>query len=102
MTEFAARPVTDRGLVGEPANRHPATGYWSRWEKTTTTFGPVGRVGSTVGILLFLVAGVANTFFMLWVFEVIVGGWLSVEVWKPGWYVPPEGIDEDPASPGDR
>lgn len=62
----------------------------TRWAKTTTTFGPVGRVLSTVALLiplaLMIVGGLADPF--AWggaaVWAGVVMPWALRDVWKAG------------------
>jgi hypothetical protein len=67
-----------------------AAPHWSRWGKDATTFGPRGRVGITVTLVLFLVIGAFTQFLLLWLVEVIVGAWILKDVWRPAWVVPGE------------
>jgi hypothetical protein len=62
----------------------------TRWAKTTTTFGPVGRVLSTVALLiplaLMVIGGLADPF--VWGGIAVWGGvvmpWALRDVWKAG------------------
>jgi len=93
VTELAARPPLHEGFVGTPRHDHAASGHWSRWEKTPTTFGPAGRLGGTIFIVAWLISGFFYTFVIFWLAELFLGGWLIRDLWKPGWAVPasPEG-----------
>jgi hypothetical protein len=50
---LSPRPALhDRDFVGVPVHKRGNTPRWTRWQKTTTTFGPWGRIVATS--LLFL------------------------------------------------
>jgi hypothetical protein len=73
------------GLVaaGSPLIR-PAAPSTSRWTRSATTFGPVGR---TVGTLVLLTVGVWLAIFALvgaavWWFVVVP--WALRDLWRPG------------------
>lgn len=62
----------------------------TRWQKTPTTFGPVGRVLATVGVVvplvLMIVGGLADPFVWggagLW--GVVIMPWALRDIWKAG------------------
>jgi anti-sigma factor RsiW len=63
----------------------------TRWRKTTTTFGPVGRVLATVGLvvpfLFFVVAGILTggmTIFGAGIWGFVVMPWGLRDVWRAG------------------
>jgi hypothetical protein len=66
----------------------PATVRRSRWRKTQTTFGPVGRVlALIVPVPLFIVAGVVGDLFafgvaVIWAFVIMPMGLRAV--WRAG------------------
>ena len=92
VREFSARaPLHDGDFVATPRHTGGAAPHWSRWGKEATTFGPRGRVGITVTLVLFLVIGAFTQFLLLWLVEVIVGAWILKDVWRPAWVVPGEG-----------
>jgi hypothetical protein len=81
---FMTRPVPAAAVL-------PATVRRSRWRKTQTTFGPVGRVLWTlvlvVPVPLFLVAGVIGDIFAfgvagIWAFVIMPMGLRAV--WRAG------------------
>ncbi|HET6816387.1 MAG TPA: hypothetical protein VFH66_04090 [Mycobacteriales bacterium] len=62
----------------------------TRWAKTDTTFGPVGRVVSTVGLVVpfgvMIVGGITDPF--VWggaaVWGLVIMPWGLRDVWKAG------------------
>ena len=75
-----ARELTPRAAVWDPGTfvdaptvRGPSVPHWSRWEKTSTTFGPIGRVAWTCVVVAFLLSSVTRSPLML-LFELPVGG----------------------------
>ncbi len=78
--------------LGSPANER-AGGRYSRWEKTPTTFGPVGRSVLSVLLVAWIVSAFFTMFVVFWLILASVGAWILRDVWKPGW-VPVERIVE--------
>jgi hypothetical protein len=89
----AAMPATTGvpGLMIRPAPVLPPTVRRSRWRKTQTTFGPVGRVLWTIALVvpvpLFIVAGVVGDLFafgvaVIWAFVIMPMGLRAV--WRAG------------------
>jgi hypothetical protein len=79
------------GLMVRPAPVLPPTVRRSRWRKTQTTFGPVGRVLWTFALIvpvpLFIVAGVVGDLFAfgvagIWAFVIMPMGLRAV--WRAG------------------
>jgi hypothetical protein len=83
---------TRRIRLGSPAAGRTG-GRYSRWERTPTTFGPVGRSVLTVLLVGWMVSAFFTMFVVFWLILASVGGWILREVWKPGW-VPVERIVE--------
>jgi hypothetical protein len=93
-------PVAAPAPTGQPAAyvpmRHvptasaPPAVRWSRWEKTPTTFGPLGRVIATVGVvvplLVMVVGGIVDPFVWggagIWGF--VIMPWALRDIWKAG------------------
>ncbi|MBA3764334.1 MAG: hypothetical protein H0X05_02345 [Actinobacteria bacterium] len=87
MTEFAVRPpLHEGGFVGDPR----LDVRTSRWRASPTMFGPAGRIGVTMGTVVFLLIGLAQTGglaspFGLWFFL----GWAPAagivlrQTWRP-------------------
>ncbi len=75
--EFVDTPIVTKGPVP----------HWSRWEKSATTFGPVGRVGATVVAVLWLLASTARSPLTL-LFVLPLVGIVLREIWRPGWVLP--------------
>jgi hypothetical protein len=78
-------------LMIRPAPVLPPTVRRSRWRKTQTTFGPVGRVLWTIALVvpvpLFIVAGVVGDLFafgvaVIWAFVIMPMGLRAV--WRAG------------------
>jgi hypothetical protein len=87
----APSPVspTRHGPVAPPARVDRAT-RTTRWAKTDTTFGPVGRLVATVGLLaplaVMIVGGLVDPF--VWggaaVWGFVITPWGLRDVWKAG------------------
>jgi hypothetical protein len=86
---------TQRIRLGPPAVGRTG-GRYSRWERTPTTFGPVGRSVLTVVLVAWIVSAFFTMFVVFWLILASVGGWILREVWKPG-CVPVERIVESAA-----
>jgi hypothetical protein len=77
------RPIPAPSALAAPVRR-------TRWRKTSTTFGPVGRVLATLGVLVplavMVVGGLADPF--VWggaaVWGVVVLPWALRDIWKAG------------------
>jgi hypothetical protein len=81
-------PVWREGeFVDQPVHRGGAIPHWSRWEKSTTTFGPVGRVGiTTIAALWVLSAAGQSPITLVFVLPLVVV--LIRSVWQRGWVIP--------------
>jgi hypothetical protein len=91
VTQFAVRPPLHLGdFVGSPIPTGGHVSHWSRWEKSTTTFGPTGRVVATVILLATLLPAISygNIVYVL-TFPVAAALVLNA-VWAKGWVVPDE------------
>jgi hypothetical protein len=80
-------PIHHGDFVDVPHHAGPNVPHWSRWEASATTFGPVGRIGWTLGIIV----GGANAIFhspLMLVFLVPAILVLIHAIWRPGWVVP--------------
>jgi hypothetical protein len=65
ITRFAARaPLHHGDFVGSPIPTGGHIPHWSRWEKSATTFGPVGRVVATMLLFATLLPAIASGGFM--------------------------------------
>ena len=88
-TAGAAVPATWSGPVVAPRAAAQAV-RTSRWAKTDTTFGPLGRVLATVALLVplvvMLIGGMADPF--VWggaaVWGAVILPWGLRDVWKAG------------------
>jgi hypothetical protein len=108
-----ARELTPRAAVWKPGTfvdaptvRGPSVPHWSRWDKTSTTFGPIGRVAWTGVVVSFLLSALTRSPFML-LFELPAAAVILHGIWARGWVVPSEpanaarlrdAIPDDPAS----
>ncbi len=88
----------------EPIYTEGPVPHWSRWEKSTTTFGPVGRLAITAIAVLWVCSAAAQSpitlVFVLPLVVVIIRG-----VWQRGWVVPAHLVSEQhvgPAEPAPR
>ena len=83
-------PVHDGDFVGAPMAEGGHRPHWSRWERSTTTFGPAGRIVATTLIVLTLPLSLGFGMFLyaLW-FPLMAGALLSA-IWAKGWVVPDE------------
>lgn len=81
-------PVWAAGeFVDQPIVRSGAVPHWSRWEKSATTFGPIGRMTiSVVSVFWLLGAAVQNPLTTLFVLPLVVV--LLRSVWQRGWVIP--------------
>jgi hypothetical protein len=89
-----AEPAVTQSLMTRPHTAIPVlppTVRRSRWRKTQTTFGPIGRVFWTVALVvpfpLFIVAGVIGDFFafgvaVIWAAAIMPAG--LRHVWRAG------------------
>ena len=91
VTQFAARPPLHHGdFVGSPIPTGGHIPHWSRWEKSATTFGPVGRVIATVLLLATLLPAITFGGFMCLIAFPIAAAVVLRAVWAKGWVVPDE------------
>jgi hypothetical protein len=81
-------PVWREGeFVDQPIHRGGAISHWSRWEKSATTFGPLGRVAITmIAALWVLSAAGQSPITLVFVLPLVVV--LVRSVWQRGWVVP--------------
>jgi hypothetical protein len=89
VRELSARePVWHDGeFVDQPVHTGGAVPHWSRWEKSATTFGPVGRITiTTFAVLWVMSAALRNPLTILFVLPLMVV--LIRSVWQHGWVVP--------------
>ena len=81
-------PVWREGeFVDQPIHTGDAVPHWSRWEKSATTFGPVGRIAITaIGALWVCGAAVQSPITLVFVLPLVV--LLIRSVWQRGWVIP--------------
>ena len=89
-----ARELTPRAAVWEPGTfvevptvRGPSVPHWSRWEKTSTTFGPIGRIAWTGVVASFVVSALFGNPLLL-LFELPAASVVLHGIWARGWVVP--------------
>jgi len=91
VRQFAARaPLHHGDFVGSPIPTGGHIPHWSRWEKSATTFGPVGRVIATVLLVATLLPAITSGGFLYLIAFPIAGGVVLRSVWAKGWVVPDE------------
>jgi len=91
VTEFAVRaPLHNDDFVGSPIPTSGHIPHWSRWEKSATTFGPVGRVVATLLLVAMLLPGLTSGGFLYLIAFPIVASVVLRAVWAKGWVVPDE------------
>lgn len=64
--------------------------HWSRWEKSATTFGPVGRILLTLGFVLSIPPSWSFGMILYLVWAPVFGYVFLSSVWAKGWVVPDE------------
>jgi hypothetical protein len=64
--------------------------HWSRWEKSATTFGPVGRIGWTVAFVASVLVAGSNGMIIYVLMAPVVGWVLLPAIWAKGWIIPDE------------
>ena len=91
VTQFAARaPLHHGDFVGSPIATSGHIPHWSRWEKSATTFGPVGRVVATMLLFATLLPAVTSGGFMYLIAFPIAAAVILRAIWAKGWVVPDE------------
>ena len=91
VTQFAARaPVHHGDFVGSPILTGGHIPHWSRWEKSATTFGPVGRVVATMLLFATLLPAIVSGGFMYLITFPIAAAVVLRAGWAKGWVVPDE------------
>lgn len=91
-----ARELTPRASVWDPGTfvdaptvRGRAVPHWSRWEKTSTTFGPIGRTTCTGVVAAFVASSLLGNPLLL-LFELPIAAVVLHSIWARGWVVPGE------------
>ena len=83
-------PMHDGDFVGAPIGEGGHRPHWSRWEKSTTTFGPTGRIVATALVVLTLPLSIGFGMFMYALSFPVTAGLLLSAIWAKGWVVPEE------------
>jgi hypothetical protein len=86
--EFVDTPIVTKGAVP----------HWSRWERSSTTMGPVGRIVVTVVAISWVLSAATQSPITL-IFVVPLVGLIVREVWRRGWVIPPDRAATPPATP---
>lgn len=74
-------------FVDNPTHEGRTVPHWSRWERSATTLGPVGRtVATAVTVLWAMSCAVASPLTLIFVAPVM--SLVLYEIWQPGWIVP--------------
>lgn len=76
--------------VGMPIATGGNAPHWSRWERTATTFGPVGRLAWTAAFVASVLVAGANGVLVYVLMSPVVGWVLLSAIWAKGWVVPGE------------
>jgi hypothetical protein len=80
-------PVHHGDFVDTPHHTGPNVPHWSRWEASATTFGPVGRIGWTLGTVVVAINAIfQNPLLLLFLVPTVLV--LIHAIWRPGWVVP--------------
>ncbi len=91
VREFAPRaPLHHGDFVGSPIPTSGHIPHWSRWEKSATTFGPVGRVIATMLLFATLLPAISYGGFIYVITFPVAAAVVLRAVWAKGWVVPDE------------
>jgi hypothetical protein len=98
--ELTPRPPTwaPGEFVDTPIHTSGQVPHWSRWEKSATTLGPVGRVCATIVTVLW-VLGAAGSSPLTLIFVLPVAGVVLRAIWAKGWVVPGDDATVPPSAP---
>jgi hypothetical protein len=98
--ELTPRPPTwaADGFVDAPIHTGGTVPHWSRWEKSATTLGPVGRVTTTIAAVVWLLGAAFNSPVTL-VFVLPVVSVAVHAIWAKGWVVPGARTHTPPVAP---
>jgi hypothetical protein len=74
-------------FVDNPIHTSGPIAHWSRWEKSATTLGPIGRCLVTLFTVMWILgAGTRSSLTLLFVLPISII--VLRDVWKPGWVLP--------------
>jgi hypothetical protein len=97
-----ARELTPRAAVWDPGTyveapivSGPSVPHWSRWDKTPTTFGPIGRLTWTFVVVSFVLSSATRSPLLL-IFELPAAAVIVRGLWARGWVVPNEATGVKP------
>jgi hypothetical protein len=72
---------------------------WSRWARSSTTFGPLGRISWSVIVVGGLLWSSSHVFFVSWFCLLLIGIVVLRDVWAPTRVVPPRPPHAEGAGP---
>jgi len=87
---FAQVPSYDAFVPGAALPDQPVVMRTTRWGKTPTTFGPLGRIIATIGLLIPLAVMTGGGFAVMFswggalVYAVVILPWGLRDVWQAG------------------
>lgn len=88
---FSPRAPLHRGdFVGPVVTTGGHRPHWSRWDRSATTFGPVGRIVCTVLFLLTIPLALSWGMFLWVLFLPVTAPFALGAIWAKGWVVPGE------------
>ncbi len=85
-------------FVDNPIHRSGLVPHWSRWEKSPTTMGPVGRIVATIVFLLTVPGAMSSGGFLYVLFFPVTAAVVLPAIWAKGWIVPGDTDDVRPAT----
>lgn len=92
-------PLHNGDFAGLPIHEGGDIPRWTRWQATATTFGPWGRVITTVLLFAMLIPAVLSGGFVYAISLPVLATVLVREIWAKGWYVPgPHSIEGRPSA----
>jgi hypothetical protein len=90
VRDLTPRAPLHEGVAGPLRPTGPGVPHWSRWERSATTFGPVGRIAMTAGLGLTVLGAMSGGLF-LYVLLFPAVAWVALPaIWAKGWVVPDE------------
>ncbi len=98
--EYAPRAPIHRGdFVDRPIHERGNVPRWSRWEESATTFGPWGRIVTTVLVVSTLLPALAFKGIVYVIAFPVFAAVVLREIWAKGWVVPDEPGEKPVAQP---
>jgi hypothetical protein len=91
--ELTPRPkLHDGDFVSAPLAEGGHRPHWSRWEQSTTTLGPAGRIVTSALVVATLPLALAFGMFLYVVLFPVVATIALGAIWARGWIVPDEPV----------